>query len=503
MMSTLDRWLEKAPRILWAAALACLPVTSFKYFPLVGRDTMVRPLSFFPIVLLLLILFIQVLRGKTRLVWNHSFPILIVFILAALVASAAGGLYAPVNMHGADYWGRVLRAWVTLGGGLAFFISAVWMNRSEEDIHFTLRWLYVGLAITVVWCLIQLASIYLGFPDRQTMNHLQNSISIRNLTVKKRISGLSYEPSWLAGQLATVYFPWLFGSLLTGKRVTRWRWLEPVLMAALFFLLMMTYSRSGVVMAVAAAGVTFLLTGKKLLSAAWRWLTAPFTHELKHRAAALVLRLAIFAAVLAAVGGSLFILSRSDYFAKIWRSNKTNVVEYLVDIYAGPRLAYAMAGYQVFQQHPLTGAGLGSTGMYIYDNIPDWSKMTLSEISRQIALTGTLYPNAKDLFIRLLAETGIAGFGAFLVFLLSILGNIIKVLSRDRPYNRFLGITGLYLWLVLIVYNFTQDSFFEPNMWIGFGIFLGAAAYLTGRAGDQKIEVALKSQQNMEEEQTL
>lgn len=476
-MVTLDRWLEKIPRILWALALVTLPVSSFKYFPFVGRDTMVRPLSFFPVFLLLVILFIQLLRGKTRLIWNNAYSILFFFILVALAASAFGGLYSPVMMHGADYWGRVFRAWITLGGGLMFFVAAIWMNRDEHDLQFTLRWLYIGLAVTFVWCLVQLASFYLGVPGRPFMNQLQNSFSIRNLTVKKRISGFTYEPSWLASQMATIYFPWLFGSLLTGRRVTRWRWLEPLLMAVVVFLLLMSYSRSGVVMAAVVAVVTFLLTGRKQMASAWHWLTTPFTQKVQRRAAALGLRVAIISAVIISAAGSLFILSRSDYFAKIWLSRKTTVVEYLVDIYAGPRLAYAWAGYQIFQQHPLTGVGLGASGMYIYDNIPDWSKMTLSEISRQIALNGVLYPNPKNLFIRLLAETGILGLGAFLVFFIHILGSVLHVLLK----NRFLGISGLCLWLVVIVYNFTQDSFSEPNMWIGLGIFLGAAVYLTSQ----------------------
>lgn len=475
-MSSLDRWLEKAPKFLWATVLVTLPVTSFRYFPLVGRDTMVRPLAFFPAALLCLVLFIQLVRGTAKLVWDSSYPILFLFLLAALSASAFGGLYAPVPMHGADYWGRVLRAWVTLVGGLIFFVSALWMNQNEEDLHFTLRWLYVGLGITIVWCLIQLASIYLDVPTRQEMNHLQNLISIRNLTVKKRISGLTYEPSWLAGQLATIYFPWLFASLLTGKRVTRWRWLEPVLMAAVIFLLLLTYSRSGVGMAAGIALLTFLLTGRRQIASAWRWLTAPFRRGQRQRAAGLAVRLLISAAILAAAGGSVFVLSRSSYFAKIWQSNKTNPVEYLVDIYAGPRLAYAMAGYQVFQLHPLTGAGLGASGMYLYDFIPDWSKMTLSEISRQIALNGTLYPNPKNLFIRLLAETGIPGLGIFGVFLLYLLGRTLGVFQKGSSSSRFLAISGLYIWLVMIAYNFTQDSFFVPNMWVGFGIFLGGAA---------------------------
>ena len=37
---------------------------------------------------------------------------------------------------------------------------------------------------------------------------------------------MAYEPSWLAGQIATVYLPWLLAAALTRVRVFRFRWLE-------------------------------------------------------------------------------------------------------------------------------------------------------------------------------------------------------------------------------------------------------------------------------------
>ena len=53
--------LDRLSRILWAATLLALPVTSFRYFP-AGDATYVRPLSFYPLVFLLLILAIQLMR---------------------------------------------------------------------------------------------------------------------------------------------------------------------------------------------------------------------------------------------------------------------------------------------------------------------------------------------------------------------------------------------------------------------------------------------------------
>ena len=53
---------------------------------------------------------------------------------------------------------------------------------------------------------------------------------MRELVIANRISGMAYEPAWLAGQIATVYLPWLFAALLTRMHVTRFKWLEVALL---------------------------------------------------------------------------------------------------------------------------------------------------------------------------------------------------------------------------------------------------------------------------------
>ena len=53
--------LDNVARFLWAAVMLTLPVTSFRYFPFMGEATYVRPLSAYPLALLLIVLLIQFL----------------------------------------------------------------------------------------------------------------------------------------------------------------------------------------------------------------------------------------------------------------------------------------------------------------------------------------------------------------------------------------------------------------------------------------------------------
>ena len=161
--------------------------------------------------------------------------------------------------------GRAVRAAATLFIGLLFFTSAAWMNRSETEVRFTLRWLLVGLGLNLAWSGMQAVTFYTPFLPKQMVTHWQLAFSMRELVRTNRISGLAYEPSWLAGQLATVYLPVLFASVMSGVRLTSRRWLEPVLLVVCAALILATYSRGGLLIAAAAAALTFLLLGRDLL----------------------------------------------------------------------------------------------------------------------------------------------------------------------------------------------------------------------------------------------
>jgi len=37
-------------------------------------------------------------------------------------------------------------------------------------------------------------------------------------------------------------------------------------------------------------------------------------------------------------------------------------------------------------------------------------------------------------------------------------------------------VAGLLSWFAILIYNFTQDSFAIPNIWINFGVLVGMTA---------------------------
>jgi O-antigen ligase len=82
------------------------------------------------------------------------------------------------------------------------------------------------------------------------------------------------------------------------------------------------------------------------------------------------------------------------------------------------------------------------------------------------------------MYIRLFAETGIIGFFLYLAFQLYLLGDALSISLQKQPWARFAAIAGVCAWLGITFYNFTQDSFATPNLWLMTGIMVGISANL-------------------------
>ncbi len=104
------------------------------------------------------------------------------------------------------------------------------MNRNEEDLRFSIKWLLAGFVLDILWSGVQALAFYTPLLKKVTVTHWQRVFSMRELVKTNRVSGMAYEPAWLAGQIATLYLPWLLASLLTRLHVTRFKWLETILL---------------------------------------------------------------------------------------------------------------------------------------------------------------------------------------------------------------------------------------------------------------------------------
>ncbi len=453
-----EQGVQRVARAAWALVMFTLPVTSFRYFPHFFGTTQVKPLAFGPLAVFLpLALGLAWRRRDWR--WLGVLPPFLVFVAGAGVSTLFGLARNPVPVFNLSYAGRALRAWLSLAVGLSFFLGALLAHTTEEDVRFSLRWLYAGFLVAALWGTLQIGAITVGVPSFSALSAVQRGFSVHGLT-PRRIAGMAYEPSWFADQLVGVYMPWLVAALLSGYALFRRRWMTAGLLVWVGVLLVFTYSRSGVLVAVVAAGAVFIVWG---LRWGWRWL-------LRRRRQALW----VGGVVLLLLAAGFAVLLSNNYFASLFQLQPGQTfVDYVIGIRSGARLAYTWAALTLFAEHPWLGVGLGGSGFYLRERLPEWAVTVLPEIARLIAPGNAVVLNPKNMYARVLAETGLVGFLAFVTFLSTAFGRVLAWWRRPTPFARFVAVGGLWVLVAVTLRWITQDSLAMPNLWLGLGMTLG------------------------------
>lgn len=462
-------WVEKA---IWALFFLSLPVTSFPFLPpALGGVALVRPLAIYPLLILLVIVTIPRLFGKPL---PKPFVPLLVFTLVLVAGSVLASLRGIDDLLGVSYLDRGIRSFLTLGLGAAIYMTVALLPRNRQELRYSLRWLYIGFAVALLWGSLQAVYVIHYSPEYfQWLDDLQKFVSIRRL-FPKRVSGLTYEPNWFAEQISLLLMPWLFASVLSRTTVfrLRWRWitLELLLLVWSMIVLIFTYSRAGLVVgAVLLVLSVFMYRSDKPAREPSRRL--PFS-RLAQRAAIAVLVIVILAGVVFWIG------SQNGYFSRLWRywTEEESTGEYLEFIAFSQRFIYWETGYRMFERYPVLGVGLGNFAFYFEEMLPDRTLFKTPEILRLITPEPgrARLVTSKNMYTRLLAETGLVGTAAFIAFLISILGWVFYLWSSPRKEHRFWGNAGVLGFAAFALAAFSFDSFALPNMWVIFGLSTAA-----------------------------
>jgi len=495
-MTPTRRTRERIRWALWVGLLLSIPVTSFPYFPLPQAfgEALVRPLALYPLGALLMM---EVLVPEPpRRKWPRVLAPILAFAAVATAVTALALLDPALPIRDQAPLARAARGEITLAIGLGFLFMTWRMAATPERIRASLRWLLIGLAVSVGWGLLQGSRLVFRWPYYAPLNAVQRLISTWDLN-PYRVSGLTYEPSWFADQLVVLLFPALLASLLSGSRLLVRRtggWLaEAALFGAGLICLALSYSRGG---ALTFAVSTVLGLGVALLSG-WLHLrgtptsraTRPDAGRRNWRKLALRTALVLAVAVpLAAILGTL--ASRNEYFALLWQSlgKLQDLPAYFLSLGASTRYALAVSAWEVFRAHPLAGVGLGQSGFYLFDHIPNWALDRNPEMAFLLAPGSWTFPNPKNLWVRLLAETGIVGSVFFLVFLLLLAAGSLSLLSRRSPFQRLIGLYGVISGPAILLSGTSLDSFALPTLWIALGIVASGIHVFTAGGDPQEAE---------------
>jgi len=469
-------------KVIWGLLFITLPVTSFPYFPpSLGGEALVRPLAIYPLAILIILITIPRLLKRPL---PRTFLPIFAFVVIALVSSIFSFSSDIEALRGVTLASRLIRNVATLALGLGFYLTISLLPENWEDMKFSLRCLYAGFALALVWGTLQTVYVVHYFPKYfKLMQRIQSLFSTRKLFAS-RISGMTFEPKWFAEQICFLLLPWLLGSVLSRRTVFPWRFkwitIEMVLLVWASGVLLFTYSRTGTAILVVLVILSFILL---------RTLYQNKSHVKQKAGKKRGRRILEISAVIVVLFTVLVVIgSQNPYFSRLWRyyteaSNRHRT--YLQYIAVEQRFVYWETALRTFISQPIIGVGLGNYAFYFDAMLPNQNWGAQKEIIRQITPSEgqNRLITPKNLYAKLLAETGLFGTAAFTAFIFAIIGCIFFLLFSKTPDQRLWGIGGFLALVVFLIVIFSFDSFALPNMWVFFGL-ITAAAHL----GDSDID---------------
>jgi O-antigen ligase len=462
-----DIW-EKTSTWLWLGLVVSLPISSFPIFAKLLHTSSVAPASGIFVLLLTVIWLPLFILRKGRFPFQVK-PALY-FTLFCLVTIGLAFFRDAPFYPGSMLVSNSVEALATLGMGILFYLTASALPSDGKKISLTLRAINLGGMIMLGWALLQ---FIVWLPAKDFPQWVRDFQGIFSTTVlfDKRTTGFASEPSWLAHMLNMVYLPyWLAASL---KKFTTYRskiWIfsiENILLGLGVIVLFLTFSRVGLVAFMLVMAFLFVRLNVRFVN----WIIAKW--GVKRRA--IVGILAGFVVFMLYIGVGilgLFTLSKIDpRMETVFQFSSTSenpIMKYAENLQFGERVAYWQTGWNIFNDHPIAGVGLNSSGSYFPKYMPEYG-WQLTETKNLLFRSNNVL-NIKNLWTRLLAETGIIGFSLFISFLIISLITAIELNKRSDRLQQSIGWMGILMLIAFLVEGFSVDSLALPYYWFTLGL---------------------------------
>lgn len=502
----LDRFCE----VIWAIALISLPLTSFPLLSTLSGG-IVAPFSILPFLILLLFWVLPLVFHKGFLP-KESIPLL-AFTLVAIISCAAAYFIAIPGFKGKTVSGQEIRSLATLAVGLTFYLVTTTWIKNAGKLKNTWKYITIGGILSLAWAGIQAIFIFRNYNEFPFwVAQIQSWLVVHSpsfLPGTGRVSGLTYEASWFAHQLVIVYLPiWIAASF---HRTSAFAFrifkisLENILLIFGLVAFFLSSPRIGLVSLLFMIVYIFirlnLLLHRRMVerisrSKLFNIRNTPVKHTTLINA---FTSLSIITAYILILGGAIyFSISRDWRLATLITDPPTfremvglltldqntllNLSHRFIFL---ERMVYWMNGWNVFNQYPWFGVGLGNAGFFFPQLAPSmgWASYEI----RNVLYYLTPLPNVKSLWFRLLAETGLVGFSMFITWLYTLYQS--SRFSQHHPDStlKTFALAGQLALLAFIGEGLSIDSFAMPYIWVIAGLIAGIAMLYRGEVRSQKI----------------
>ena len=493
-MTSSKLFYSRLVQILLAVSVIGLPLTSFPWYGPFFR-ALVAPFSAIPVLLLILIWFIPYILKRGSLPIENQ--LIIYFILVVFVASASGYFLQIPTFKDASPLIQEVRAVMTLAVGLAFLIVFSSLPNNEDALRNILKYINFGGIIMLLFALIQSYFILNRVDYPAWFWHILDWLSIKPSGFylnPVRVSSLAYEASWFAHQMACFYLPFWLAATVERTSAFRRRFLGLSAENILLPLGLLTFFMSSPRISFISLG----LVGLYLATIVHKRITGNISsflikkkssHNIKAAWVRNIVSILLVASYIVIIVGVFFLAAQRDWRVKALISHPPSTTE-IKGIFSYKevsllnlanrlaffeRMIYWLTGLRTFNQYPWLGVGLGNSGYYFPQNLPSLGYYSY-EIREVLYRLSTL-PNVKNLWVRLLAETGLVGFSVFCLWLYNCWRSARQVYNAGSPTLRLVALMGQFSLLAFIGEGFSIDSFTMPYVWVFTGL-ISAAAFI-------------------------
>ena len=471
--------------IMFGAMFLLLPVSSFPVLSKVFGGTSVAPLSVIPAIILVILLVLPTVF-KYQL-FSAQFKPLILFFLSALISTFFAFFRNMPSFRDTHFLKNAIESVITLLMGFAFYYLCAHFLTTEEKIAKALQWLNIGAIFMIVFSALQ--TVFIRTPVEFYPAWLGNLIYKTSSSGKifpRRISGFAFEPSWLAHQLNILYLPVWLGFSVKGYSVFKARLFKRFTVENLFLLagivmLFLSFSRIGWITFGVLIVYLSMRFSNTLLNKAITHLETKRNKQLK-RWQYWLLKMTMWIAVL--LGGVCLALIAGFVISKLDKYRTADILNFEAMRHMGilgwanlikiaERLVYWIIGFRTFQLHPWIGVGLGAIGYFFSSTVPSFG-YRLPDVVHFMNYENFI-PNAKNIWSRILGETGIIGTALFISWLY-LQWKAAAELEKENhsTFYQSFGLVGKLVVIAFIFEGFSMDTFGLPYYWIAFGLVVAA-----------------------------
>lgn len=435
----------------------------FTYSLAINLKVPIKTYEILFVIFLSIWFFQSAIKGQIKLEIDSVFKFLAFFLIwagfATIISYFKIGSFSSlpdwIPARGSFFLSPVIEIfYLVLNISIAVFISKLITNKC--DFRFITKILLVSSLFVCLYGLYIFFSKLLGLPyfSLPTMSGAVKHFGF----ILPRVEATFKEPNFFAGYLAAL-IPMTWAVLFLPQIKERFSFNNKlfftILIIVQLFALALTFSAGGII-SVFVCGSFF---------------TILFVVKLKKRAAKLILfilGMALIGFILSLRFGLLGVFNEA-IFVKLFSADVNPMTWSRIE-----RWQQFSAAISLFVRYPIFGVGLSNFGLFF---------------DRVLGIYYGFEATANNIFIELLAETGLIGFLLFTSFFVVMFKRFLQAVKKIRDTEETIILIGLWSSFVAIIttWNF-YPSYSLSFFWVMFGIYIGYLRLLENGNGAKQHE---------------